>query len=70
MSCDHEWARCSGKNASYLTVHFVLIHKVDWSLLDVFSEVSLAEGKMEENIDESMMRTFVHQVFRKSDNIG
>ena len=67
-------ARCSGKNASYLTIHFMLIHEVDWSLLDVFYyvffEVSLAEGKMEEKIDESMMRTFVHQVFRKSDNIG
>jgi len=31
---------------------------------------SSSEGKMEENIGESMMRKFVHKVFRKSDNIG
>lgn len=30
----------------------------------------VAEGKMEENIDESMMRKFVHKVFRKSNDIG
>ena len=32
--------------------------------------VSATEETMEENIGESMMRKFVHKVFRKSDDIG
>ena len=46
MSCDHdlanEWARCSGKNASYITIH--IIKQVDKTKLTHFLTKDIAQG--------------------------